>query len=299
MNHIMLDLETLGVKESAVFTSIAAVQFDPKTGEIGRKFKVNVDIQSALDYGRKVEGKTLEWWLKQRPEITAKMFEDPQTLSFALENLSMWVDNLGYGNAVTLWGNSASFDIGKLRNAYEHLDMNVPWSHRNEMCYRTVKNMFPDVPHDETDEARAHDPIYDCEKQVKRLAAIYKAAFHSIYQDTEFEDGYTQAILLLSNIQVEGKSSLVPTIKNFMANNNYHKIVATQSAEYKTALGLLERILVSKNPALARLQKDTMAFLQEYANKPVYRFEKPFEENDTRLNTSTNSAHSHTEGSDL
>ena len=57
--HYMIDLETLGVSPGSVISSIAAVQFDINTGEIGRQFYKNIDLQQSLDNGFTINAETL------------------------------------------------------------------------------------------------------------------------------------------------------------------------------------------------------------------------------------------------
>lgn len=49
MNHVMLDIETLGNQSNSVITSLGAVEFNLETGETGREFWQNIDVQSCLD----------------------------------------------------------------------------------------------------------------------------------------------------------------------------------------------------------------------------------------------------------
>ncbi|WP_284144625.1 3'-5' exonuclease [Serratia marcescens] len=48
MNHLMLDLETLGKKPSAPILTIGAVLFNPHSGELGEQFYTAVDLQSVM-----------------------------------------------------------------------------------------------------------------------------------------------------------------------------------------------------------------------------------------------------------
>lgn len=45
MHHLMLDIETLDIKPSAVILVVAAVFFDPRTGELGAEFEAAVSSQ--------------------------------------------------------------------------------------------------------------------------------------------------------------------------------------------------------------------------------------------------------------
>ncbi len=45
MHHLMLDIETLDIKPSAVILVVAAVFFDPQTGQLGAEFENAVSSQ--------------------------------------------------------------------------------------------------------------------------------------------------------------------------------------------------------------------------------------------------------------
>lgn len=175
MRHLMIDLETLGTGPNSVFLSLAAVQFDLDSGTIGEHFKQNINLQSAMDWGLTIDANTLQWWLKQRPEIMRLMFDDPSPLHHVLNRFALFIrtHEIQY-----VWGNSARFDLGILENGYKKADIDVPWSFRNERCYRTVIGLFP--PTEEqwstakaNDDVLAHDPVYDCHKQIKLLTGVY------------------------------------------------------------------------------------------------------------------------------
>jgi hypothetical protein len=167
MNHAMIDLETLGTKSNAVIMSIAAVQFDIRTGKIGKIFKININLEDSIRNGRKIDSNTLQWWMKQRPEIFQGMFESPTDLHIALSELTLFFQE----NHITHpWGNSALFDLGTLRDAYDSLNLQTPWSFYHERCYRTMASLLSNkLPKDKT---QAHDPVYDCKYQIKNLVHL-------------------------------------------------------------------------------------------------------------------------------
>lgn len=163
----MIDLETLGTKPDSVFLSIAAVQFDITNGDIGKTFQVNIELQSAIKSGRTIDADTIKWWLEQRADIMKKMFETPIQLPIALHQLSFFFEE---NKLIFPWGNSASFDLGMLNDAYAKARIRQPWSFRAERCYRTVIQMLNQFPL--KDPVRAHDPIYDCEYQIQCLVLL-------------------------------------------------------------------------------------------------------------------------------
>ncbi|MEG1654826.1 MAG: 3'-5' exonuclease, partial [Hafnia sp.] len=50
MNHLMIDLETMGNGTYAPIISIGAVFFDTNSGEIGTDFQVNVSLESSMRF---------------------------------------------------------------------------------------------------------------------------------------------------------------------------------------------------------------------------------------------------------
>jgi len=163
MNHVMIDLETLGTRSYSVFLSIAAIQFDPNTGKTGNVFRCNINLESATKAGLRIDSSTLEWWLTQRPEIMKRMFDDPIELKDALRQLAKF---FSANKIFWPWGNSAGFDLGLLADGYGACKLPLPWKYYNEMCYRTMAKLVPSTIEKPKD---AHDPIIDCEYQIKVL----------------------------------------------------------------------------------------------------------------------------------
>lgn len=166
----MIDLETMGTTPGCAIVSIGAVQFDLLTGKIGQKFYVTVDIESCLNVGLTINGDTLMWWLDQGDKARAKLKEDPTHIMEALTKFSQFI---ALTQVKHLWGNSASFDCSILAACYDKLNLSKPWSHWDELCFRTIKNLFPgNFP--KKNETKAHNPIYDCEYQIGILIQIMK-----------------------------------------------------------------------------------------------------------------------------
>ena len=172
MTNVMVDLETLGVRPGCVFLSLAAVSFDYKA-EPKHEFYMNIGLQSAMDAGLQVEANTLQWWLTQRPDVMAKMFEAPHDLQFVLAEFKLWLHQYTV-SGVKLWGNSNAFDLSILKAGYEKVGQNAPWSHWLEKDYRTMRDLFT-VKADRPvkDSSQAHNPLYDCHYQLSVLRLIH------------------------------------------------------------------------------------------------------------------------------
>jgi len=169
MQHIMLDLETMGTKPGCAIVSIGAVKFDLDTGKIGDKFYQVVSLRSCIAVGLMPEASTIMWWLQQSEQARRKLYSEPGM--HIHEMLTEFSKFCSADNAV--WGNSAAFDCSILAEAYNKVGFIVPWVHWNERCFRTMKTLFP-INYPKKDEARAHDPIYDCEYQIGLLCTIWK-----------------------------------------------------------------------------------------------------------------------------
>lgn len=172
MNHIMLDLETLGTKENAVIVSIGAVFFD--ADNLGDKFYTALELGEQIRKGRTVSGSTIEWWMKQSTEARS-VFSETRKFEIS-EALNEFAAFCGKGD-VKVWGNGAMFDNAILLNAYEQFGIKRPWSYRNDRCYRTViaefKDKYPDVKIT-NDYGVAHNALDDAIAQAHTLQAVWR-----------------------------------------------------------------------------------------------------------------------------
>lgn len=142
MNDVMLDLETMGTGPNAAIVSIGATEFDVATKKLGRMFYRCIDLRSAVDSGGVIDADTVIWWLKQDDEARKAIYDNVTNLRAALHDFSFW---LGPNkDRIKMWGNGAAFDNVILAQAYQRAGIDVPWSHWNDRCYRTIKSMRPD-----------------------------------------------------------------------------------------------------------------------------------------------------------
>jgi hypothetical protein len=172
MRHIMVDLETLSTKGNAAIISIGAIAFDPETGELGAELKVNVDGVSSQKAGGHVDAGTVAWWFAQSNEARAHLLEPkPVSLKDALELFRFYL-SVAVEADFYIWGNGATFDNTVLRSAFESVGLPIPWSFRRDMCYRTMRATFPEVP-DVPRVGVFHDSLDDAKTQARHLCAIF------------------------------------------------------------------------------------------------------------------------------
>lgn len=174
-NHLVIDLETYGVEPGCVVLAIGAVQFDPYTGSMGRKFYRAINIQKSLLFGFHKEKKTVDWWKQQSTDaflLTHSGTESPVTV---LKQFSAWLEEISNGQPLYVWGNSAKFDMGILGAAYKKCGLPYPIDSYLERDYRTLytqaewtRNIRWSIPF----EGLKHDPVNDCIHAAKVISSI-------------------------------------------------------------------------------------------------------------------------------
>jgi hypothetical protein len=168
MKHVMIDIETMGNMSNSAIVSVGAVRFDLKTGEIGEKFYMNVDLQSCLDAGLVINADTLMWWLNQSEAARKKIIEKGHSLNRVLVSLSAFVTKDD-----EVWGNSARFDLGILSDAFNKKGLPIPWDFRKERCVRTLVSFAPFIKDAEKNTGVAHDALADCIFQINYCSKIF------------------------------------------------------------------------------------------------------------------------------
>lgn len=178
MNHLMIDLETMGNGPYAPIVSIGAVFFDPNTGIGDDDFQVNISLESSMRYRARTDASTILWWMEQGEDARKALFNDTQDLSTALSWLSDFIGKHSNPRFVQVWGNGASFDCVILRNSYSLTGQQPPWQWWNDRDVRTIVEMGKvigfdpkrDMPFDGT----RHNALDDAIHQAKYVSAIWQ-----------------------------------------------------------------------------------------------------------------------------
>jgi len=151
INHVMLDLETWGTGPFSMIISIGACVFDPYASmpeEIIRdRFEVAIDPTS---YQARIDPATIMWWIDpEREPARAEWLKMPKVeLAAALDGFSNWMHAHSTSSEcctdLRIWGNGAGFDNVLLRQAYDMMKRDAPWSFRHDRCFRTLRSMLTD-----------------------------------------------------------------------------------------------------------------------------------------------------------
>ena len=138
MNHVMIDMETLGDRNDAVVLSMGAVYFNPHNGETGPEFYVNVDPRSCQKLGMSISIGSIDWWFKQDKEVYLLTRSDPPPvpIDMALLQFQEWL-NVNH-RCPELWSNGDCFDNAILETACHLCNLPYPTVYRNRRDVRTL-----------------------------------------------------------------------------------------------------------------------------------------------------------------
>lgn len=168
--HLMLDLETMGDQSFSSILSIGALEFDINTGETGKEFYINIDLQSCIDLGLTINANTVMWWLQQNDQARKDLVEKTRvSIEYALLEFAKFC-NKGY----QIWANSPRFDCGILQNAYDKANIPIPWDFRKERCVRTLVSFKPEIKNNFEYDGVLHNALSDCYYQAKCCSLIWQ-----------------------------------------------------------------------------------------------------------------------------
>jgi hypothetical protein len=178
-NHIMLDLETLDSSSTAVILSIGAVRFDLNSFELGKEFYCVVNPDDCQKYGLTISEDTVRFWLRQSVESQRIFFEESLPLARALQMFSEYFVEGYQPEENFIWGNGATFDNMVIRNAYRAVGHSLPWTHRDDLCYRTMRQMFSKrLCVEKQTVGVEHNALDDAKSQALTLIEIMKKLRH-------------------------------------------------------------------------------------------------------------------------
>lgn len=147
MEHVMIDLETLGRRAGCSILSIGAVAFDPVKG-LGEELYIVVNRDSCKTAGLHEDPDTLAWWEGQSEQAKKVLIDasakKAMSLEAALDELTDYLKQFG-ARKVKIWGNGSDFDNAILTACYASIGRNIPWEFWNNRCYRTLKSLKPSV----------------------------------------------------------------------------------------------------------------------------------------------------------
>jgi len=146
---ISIDLETLGTNPGYVVLSLgASAHFGGSTD----KFQMNIDIDSQVACGMKIDPNTKEWWEGQSMEAWSAATSHPHLPSDVYTAFYCWLKQVS--KVTGIWerqflfvGNGSSFDLGMLQALFSNCcDTRGPWQFWRERDLRTMAEVSGEYP---------------------------------------------------------------------------------------------------------------------------------------------------------
>jgi len=180
MHHLMLDIETLDTKPSAVILSVAAVFFDPRTGKLGAEFCHSVNSEQQQP-GRSISLDTVAWWARQSDNVRKQAFSGGSSLKRVLTDLSRFIQ-INSSEQVKVWGNGKEFDCSILEHAFEQLALPCPWRFWDTQDVRTMITLAElhgfNPKKDRVFEGTPHLPLDDAKHQARYVADVVSSLYY-------------------------------------------------------------------------------------------------------------------------
>lgn len=176
MNHIMIDLETLGTRVNCPVIAIGACYFDPELGDIGRTFDRAINMQDAMRYGV-ADGGTIAWWFNQSDAARQAAIRGRDNAATVFGDFREFCQTSSPGG-VFVWGNGATFDISILEYAFTKiLDCPAPWKFWNVRDCRTIKALAEGIVsvEDQKRHGTHHVAVDDAIHQAKWVSQCWQA----------------------------------------------------------------------------------------------------------------------------
>jgi hypothetical protein len=182
MQHLMIDLETMGKKSNAAIISIGAIFFGKEGVSYDKSFYRKVNLQSCINLGLEIDASTVMWWMQQSNESRNEFVDNykSRNIKYVLSEFSGFFEANNESvrkmlprdtkNDICVWGNGANFDISILENAYNKSHKKVPWFYNLVRCFRTYKAMNPvinNLPNDRPAHNALEDAIWQAEYAVE------------------------------------------------------------------------------------------------------------------------------------
>lgn len=181
MYHVMIDLETLGVHQTAPVVSVGMAMFRPTGQSIVDTHEVHLNVDAQSSMGRHASIDTLAWWLRQdeaaRDTLARALRAGVERPLFSqLNNISEFIRSAigGHGDpdAGMVWGYGANEDTAWLSGLFDGMSIPRPWHYRKVACYRTILREHGATGDDWVAPTVAHDPVADAVAQAKTLQRI-------------------------------------------------------------------------------------------------------------------------------
>lgn len=165
MNNVMIDFETLGKGPNKAVCQVAAVYFNPTTGEMGKEFKATIDAESHELIGGQLDADTVYWWLSQSDAARKSILDNKVSVHTAMTDLNIFLSE-----AEHIWSH-ATFDFVTLNHVLSQLRLKPTFSYRSARDIRTLMYLAGINAKSFPRSGTVHDALEDCKHQINYCVA--------------------------------------------------------------------------------------------------------------------------------
>ncbi len=179
---IMIDIETLDTKSSAVVIQIAAVAFNYTAKgklEIEGELDIKLPVAPQLKENRTISVKTVKFWLNsgEQQQLLGELLSDPVKYNYSHALVEFEEFCLAHAPD-EYWSQGPTFDTIILEDMLAKNAQSAPWWFYQVRDLRTVQEF---VGHDDKSRAMKeansnHNALDDCLSQIKLLQYFIKKA---------------------------------------------------------------------------------------------------------------------------
>lgn len=166
MKDVMIDIETLGSRNTSLVVQIGACYFDRETGEIGNSINLNIGYgkgEGLRGYDAfTTDFDTIIWWMSQ-PEATRELVFGGERIRIGEAVNILW--NF-LQETQCVWSH-ATFDIPILENLFKEFNLKFPVPYRGMRDIRTLMDLADLPKSDAPRDGTHHNALDDCKYQVK------------------------------------------------------------------------------------------------------------------------------------
>lgn len=159
-HHLMIDLETLGLRESSMILQVGCCLFN--LNEIYDTLKMDIDIE-LYDDRFSVDAATIRWWMKAREDC-------PINGSLHPSHIPSRINNFIGGRNVYLWSKSTIIDVSILKYYYRVYGFEWLFDFRKIHEVRTLE--FFDAGEGIDYGGQKHDALNDAIKQSEYVIGV-------------------------------------------------------------------------------------------------------------------------------
>lgn len=172
MRHIVVDIETLGIKPGCVILEIGAASFvHGQTDDITDTFSVSIDKELSARLPARITVETRSWWIENFPIVYGEVLKDCKKNSLppkeALEKFNAWIFDSSKDQDIWFWGNGPEFDMSILGYYYDQVKVvENPFNFRRVASIRSLGALLPGVSlgsgiKNERPHRSVHDAVYE------------------------------------------------------------------------------------------------------------------------------------------